>query len=212
MTKRILRNWKSQLKDSKFRLALYISTITIALVLTVVTSFLQIIENRDGVVIHDPFLNILSPINLTWFTFALIYGGVIIAVIYLINNPKLLVLTFFTYSVLVLSRIFAMYFLPLNPPTDMIALKDPFVEFFGGGKTLTKDLFFSGHTSLMFMLFLIIKEKKLKRMFFYSTFLVGFSVLLQHVHYTIDVIVAPVFAYASYQIGVYLFNRIVNKN
>jgi len=212
MTKRILRNWKSQLIDSKFRLALYISTITIALVLAVFTSFLQVIENRDGVVIHDPFLNILSPINLTWFTFALIYGGVIIAVIYLINNPKLLVLTFFTYSVLVLLRIFAMYFLPLNPPTDMIALKDPFVDFFGGGKTLTKDLFFSGHTSLMFMLFLIIKEKKLKRMFFYSTFLVGFSVLLQHVHYTIDVIVAPVFAYISYQIGIYLFNRMVNKN
>jgi len=211
MMKRISRIWKLQLKDSNYSITLSISIINLVLVLLALTSFLQFNESRTGALLNDPFLNLFSPINLTWFTFALLYGGLIISLIYLINNPKLLVLAFLCYSILSIFRMLAMNLIPLNPPANMIALVDPFVEFFGGGETLTKDLFFSGHTSLMFLLFLIIKEKKLKKTFLYATIMVGSSVLLQHVHYTIDVFAAPFFAYVSYQLGKYILNRNVNN-
>ena len=94
----------------------------------------------------------------------------------------------------------AMYSLPFNPPSHMIPLNDPFVQFFGSGKLLTKDLFFSGHTATLFLLFLVIDKKPFKQMFLIFTIIIGFSVILQHVHYFIDVLAAPFFTYGSYRI------------
>ena len=95
-------------------------------------------------------------------------------------------------------RILAMYLLPLQPPEKMIILNDPFVEFFGTGQTLTKDLFFSGHTATLLILFLISEKKIIKTIFLISTIVVAIAVLLQHVHYTIDVFAAVFFTYTCY--------------
>jgi membrane-associated phospholipid phosphatase len=89
----------------------------------------------------------------------------------------------------------------------MIILNDPFVEFFGTGKTLTKDLFFSGHTATLFILFLVSKKKIIKTVFLISTIAVAISVLLQHVHYTIDVFAAVFFTYACYKL-IYKFKSL----
>jgi membrane-associated phospholipid phosphatase len=94
-----------------------------------------------------------------------------------------------------------MYSIPLDPPPEMISLKDPFVELFGTGNTLDRDLFFSGHTSTMFMLFLLAYKPIYKKLFLTGIILVGASVILQHAHYTIDVLVAPFVAYASFRIA-----------
>jgi membrane-associated phospholipid phosphatase len=97
-------------------------------------------------------------------------------------------------------RIVAMYLLPLEPPTTMIILNDPLVESFGTGQTLTKDLFFSGHTATLFILFLVSERKNIKALFLISTVAVAISVILQHVHYTIDVFAALFFTYACYKV------------
>jgi len=47
-----------------------------------------------------------------------------------------------------------MYSAPLDAPERLILLNDPFVQFIGSGEALTKDLFFSGHTATLFLLFL----------------------------------------------------------
>jgi membrane-associated phospholipid phosphatase len=83
----------------------------------------------------------------------------------------------------------------------MIALEDPFVEFFGGGKTLTKDLFFSGHTATSFIFYLTSVNKKIKMLFLILTVIMALSVLLMHVHYTVDVVVAPLASFTSYRIS-----------
>jgi membrane-associated phospholipid phosphatase len=93
----------------------------------------------------------------------------------------------------------------------MISLKDPFVELFGTGNTLDRDLFFSGHTSTMFMLFLLAYKPLFKKLFLIGVILVGASVILQHAHYTIDVLVAPFVAYASYRIAGFLVVRAANR-
>jgi membrane-associated phospholipid phosphatase len=97
-------------------------------------------------------------------------------------------------------RIIAMYFMPLNPPSSMIVLNDPLVEYFGTGQTLTKDLFFSGHTATLFILFLISENKIIKKVFMVSTIAVAISVILQHVHYSIDVFAAVFFTYTCYKL------------
>jgi hypothetical protein len=148
-------------------------------------------------------------VNLTWFTFGIIYGSLIIAVINFVTRPALLLFALQAYSVMILFRMIVMYVTPFDAPVNLISLNDPFVQLFGSGEVLTKDLFFSGHTATLFLLFLITDKKYLKNIFLICTISLGISVLLQHVHYTVDVIAAPFFAYASYRIVLAVSGRII---
>jgi len=74
---------------------------------------------------------------------------------------------------------------------------DPLVQVFGTGEVLTRDLFFSGHTATLALLALLAPGRTSRRFFVVCTLLVAVCVLWQHVHYTVDVLVAPFFAFAS---------------
>ena len=87
---------------------------------------------------------------------------------------------------------------PLNPPVGLVPLSDPFLKPFYGSNVITKDLFFSGHTGSVFLIFLILRKKWEKIFALVATILVGILLLIQHIHYTIDVIFAPVFVYVVY--------------
>lgn len=193
-------NWKEFLSVRRNKNEFIITLFTLAVILFFLTKFLVYVETREGISFNDPILNLFEPIDLTWLTFTLIYGSLIAAIIYLITKPEKLLFAIQLYTLMVILRITAMWLLPLNPPDKMIMLVDPFVEFFGTGKTLTKDLFFSGHTATLFILFLTTNDKALKKVFLLSTVGVAICVLLQHVHYSIDVFAALFFTYASYGI------------
>lgn len=193
-------SWKDFLSDKKNKVEFVVSLILLALVLTGLARFVNFVEYRPGVAFSDPVLDLFNPIDLTWLTFGLIYIALVIAVASLINNPRQLLFALQLYTLMAFVRIIAMFLLPLEPPEKMILLKDPFVEFFGSGQTLTKDLFFSGHTATLFILFLVSKNKIIKTLFLISTILVAIFVLLQHVHYTIDVFAAVFFTYACYKL------------
>lgn len=185
------RSWKFQ---SLF------TALSIAVILAILTRFLDAIEGRSGVVLADPVLHLFPPVDLTWVTFLIIYSCVLTCVFTLIRSPQHLLLALQAYGAMVVFRMVAMAITPLDPPPDMLALKDPFVEFFGTGRTLTRDLFFSGHTATIFVLSLVSPYRFAKRMYALSTALVAICVLLQHVHYTVDVLAAPFFAYGSVQL------------
>ena len=188
--------WKDFISKRKGEMVFTI--VFLAIVLFILPKFLGFIEQREGVVLPDPILKLFNPVNLTWLTFGLIYLSLVSAVIYFSTKPELLFIALQSYTLLVIFRMIVMYVTPFNAPADLILLNDPFVQIFGGGEILTKDLFFSGHTATLFLLYLITDKKYLKFIYLIFTILVGVAVLLQHVHYTVDVITAPVFAYASF--------------
>ncbi len=193
-------NWKVFLELKRNRIELVITLLLLAVVLASLANFLNFVEARHGVVLSDPILKLFDPFDLTWLIFALIYISLVVAIVTLIKKPKQLFFAIQLYALMVTVRIVAMYLLPLEPPAKMISLNDPFVEFFGTGQTLTKDLFFSGHTATLFILFLVSERKIIKIVFLISTIVVAISVLLQHVHYTIDVFVAVFITYACYKL------------
>jgi len=193
-------SWIDIFKDKKSIADIIVTILFVVFVVVVFPEFLLFIEEREAVVMFDPFLNLFNPIDLTWTTFALIYFSVIAAIISLINKPTYLFLALQSYGVMLLFRMLVMYLSPLEAPEKIIPLHDPFVQMFGTGDILTKDLFFSGHTATMFVLFLTVKNKILRVIFLITTILVGLAVILQHVHYTVDVVAAPFFSYASYKI------------
>ena len=192
-------NWKDFFSNKKNRIELIVSLILLTMTLTGLANFVNFVENRKGVVFPDPILSLFNPIDLTWITFGLIYLSLIFVIVTLLKNPQRFLFALQLYTSMAVVRMIAMFLLPLEPPEKMILLKDPFVEFFGTGQTLTKDLFFSGHTATLFILFLVSEHKTIKIIFLVITIIVAFCVLLQHVHYTIDVFAAILFTYACYK-------------
>ena len=190
--------WLPLLKTSKFRIQFFLTIFFLLSALFVYRKFLDFAEARPGIVIPDPVLNLFNPIDLTWLIFGIIYLCLIIGVFALAKKPEKLLLAFQTYTAVVVVRIIAMYLMPFEAPEKLIVLKDPFVELFGSGESLTKDLFFSGHTTTLFMLFLVVESKRLKYVFLISAIVVGVTIVLQHVHYVIDVFAAPFFTYTCY--------------
>ena len=202
-------SWKEFYKNRKIEIILTIVFLTIILI--IFSNFLEYIEGRQGASLPDPILNLFNPVDLTWLTFGLIYASLIIAIINFLKEPDKLLLALQSYSLMVVFRLITMYITPFAAPEKLILLDDPFVQFFGSGQILTKDLFFSGHTATLFLLFLIADKKSLKIFFLICTIVVATAVILQHVHYAIDVIAAPFFAYTSYRIVV-IINEYITVN
>ena len=203
-------SWKDFYKSRKIEIILTVNFLVIILI--ILSSFLQFVEERQGVNLPDPILNLFNPLDLTWLTFGLIYASLIIAIVNFVKQPDKLLLAIQSYSLMVVFRLVAMYVTPLAAPEKLLLLDDPFVQFFGSGQILTKDLFFSGHTATLFLLFLIADKISLKMCFLICTITVAAAVILQHVHYSIDVMAAPFFAYTSYRIVIIINDNItVNK-
>jgi hypothetical protein len=193
-------SWKTFFQTKRNRTEFIITTIILIVVALSFSRFLQFVESRAGVTLPDPLLSSFNPIDLTWLTFTIIYLSIIIFIYSVRNKPEDIMIALQVYSLMVIFRTIAMYLTPLNAPATLILLDDPFVQLFGKGEILTKDLFFSGHTGTLFLLFLLAGNKKLKFIFLISTIVVGSAVLLQHVHYSIDVFIAPFVAYGSFRI------------
>ncbi len=187
--------WQEALTDRSFRRQLIWTLVLLVGTLAGLSHFLEFVEGRPGFIVGDPVLQRIPPIDLTWFTFALIYLGLIVGFATLGRSPRVLLIALQGYILMVAARVAMMYALPLDPPAGLIPLNDPLVQFFGSGKPPTKDLFFSGHTSTLFLLYLTAQTKRLKALFLFCTISVGIAVILQHVHYAVDVLVAPFVSY-----------------
>lgn len=192
--------WQSFFSNKRSRIEFIITLILLAVLMLSFSKFLQFIEQREGVSLPDPLLKAFNPINLTWLTFTLIYLSIILFLFSVRKDPYKIMIALQAYGLMVIFRTIAMYLTPLEAPATLLMLNDPFVQLFGKGEILTKDLFFSGHTGTLFLLFLLTKNKILKVIFLVFTVTVGIAVLLQHVHYSIDVFVAPFVAYGTFKI------------
>ncbi len=200
-SKKTLEIWKEFFKFSRNLKLTIIIVGLLAILLWIYPKFINIVELRKGFSYQDPILILFCPIDLTALIFVTLYLSVMITVFYLRNKPILLLTGITGYSVLIIFRILAMYLLPLEPPKTMLKLNDPFVQFFGTGQMLTKDLFFSGHTSMMFLLVLLVPQKHIRAGLIIGTVIIAVSVILQHVHYCIDVFSAPFFAFTSFSLA-----------
>jgi hypothetical protein len=203
--------WKQAMLDRSFVWEAALTVPGLVVTLGLFSNFLERIESRPGSELADPLLAMFRPINATVPTFLILYLSLVIAVLFLLQEPRYLMVGIQAYIVLALLRSMAIYLAPFDHPVDMILLKDPVIEFFGGGKAFTKDLFFSGHTSLLFLLYLTARKNWLAKVFLVGTIAVGICVIAQHVHYSIDVLVAPFIAFASLRMVAFMRGKAAFK-
>jgi hypothetical protein len=187
---RLTSAWRTAWADPGFRLRQVGGLAFLGLVLAVLSPFLNRIEGRPGVVLADPVLARFAPVDVTGLTFALIYGGIVLAVAHGLARPRRFVVMTWGYAFLLAARMVTLWLVPLDPPLTTIPLADPIVGAFVGGPTLTRDLFFSGHASTTLVLGLAMAPSRLRGFVIGLAPVVGGLTMLQHVHYTVDVLVA----------------------
>ncbi|MBK6681449.1 MAG: hypothetical protein IPG53_16285 [Ignavibacteriales bacterium] len=167
---------------------------------------LELNEVREGFSFVDPVLNLFSPVDLTWWIFLMLYSGLFLTFYYISDKPVRFMMGFQAYFFLLSSRLIAMTLLPLKAPETLIPLFDPFISSLSSGIVLKHDLFFSGHISVAVLLAYIVENKKMRYILWALAVFMSIFILLQHVHYTIDIFVAPFFSFAIWR-SIEVFNK-----
>ena len=204
-------SWTDALRSRRFKLLTVGTFAGLIAALLLLNRFLLFNERRSGARLPDPVLRLLPAWDLSWPIFALIYGTLIVTVIHLARQPRPLLVALQAYALLAIVRIAMMYSVPLEAPPEMIMLVDPLVRLFGDGAgNWAKDLFFSGHTSTTFLCALSVRSRPLKLFCFSACASVAMLILLQHVHYTIDVLVAPFIAFSVQRLARHWTSRVLD--
>jgi hypothetical protein len=186
--------WRNAWANPVFRKKTIIGSVCLVILLSFLPLFFATIEKREGFQFHDFVLHRLTPYDVSILTFIIIWSMTVFLWIRCVQKPAIFIVALYSLILLFVIRMVTITLIPLNPPEGLIPLRDPISSLFYGGPQvfITKDLFFSGHTSTQLMIFFCLEKKKDKIAALLSTFTVATLVLIQHVHYTIDVVAALV--------------------
>ena len=155
-------------------------------------SFHEARVNEIGWVFNDPIFHFLPRFDCSISIFSLTYGSLILY--FILERKKSFFLTKLnlSYALLLIVRIITISLVPLKEPEGLIYLQDPFLNDLVYPGRIVTDLFFSGHTALLFLLYCISKRS----IFVILTVVMGVLLMVQRVHYSIDVIAAIPFGFA----------------
>ncbi len=171
-------------------------------------TYFEYIQARPGRYLNDPILERIPARNVSGYIFVVMYGSLLYAIYTLVNKPRLLVQAFQIYCLIISLRIVTLYLVPLEPSNDLILLEDPLLDYFiYKNKMISKDLFFSGHVATLCLTVLIVRGKWNKIVLGIATILMAILILAQHVHYSVDVVVAPIVTFFCY----YMVNKFYEK-
>ena len=177
------------------------SLIFVVLCAFIFTQFLawnEVRANNIGFVFNDPVYKLLPLKDLSIWIFTLTYGAIILYAILNRQEHCFFSRAVISYSFILIFRIPSMLILPLKVHPDLIFLQDPFLNDIVYPSKIVNDLFFSGHVALVSALAFL---SKIKWPFIGITFLLALSLLVQRVHYSIDILASVPFAWLSVRIS-----------
>ena len=198
------KNWKQTWGSSLQRTQLIVGSILMVLISCMLPAFFNLIQKRTGPVLDDWVLAAIPARNVSWEIFTVIWGMGFYSLWRGIEKPTIYINYLWTFIFVTILRVLAISLIPLDPPKGLIVLTDPLTGVFYGQSTITKDLFFSGHTSILFLTILCLEKKNDKIIASIATLIVACLLLVQHVHYTIDIIAAPIIIYPVFRFVKYL--------
>lgn len=109
-----------------------------------------------------------------------------------------------TVSLFIIIRAMFVSMTHIGPYPTKLELESSLLDFITSGN----DLFFSGHTGLPFLIALLFwKHLYVRTLFLVASVMFGITVLLSHLHYTIDVFAAFFITYTIYHLGIKFFKK-----
>jgi hypothetical protein len=205
-------SWKLIWNSTTSRVQLITGSALLAVLLAVMPFFFNTIEKRKGIQLDDWVLDHIGPHNVSVAIFAIIWGMALLAFYRAATKPAMYVTYAWAYSFIIIIRFITISIFKLDPPAGLINLIDPLTGIFYGHAQITKDLFFSGHTATLCLIYLTLEKKADKTIGFLAVIAVGCLLLVQHVHYTLDVIVAPIAVFPIYKLVVWMLGNKTSQN
>lgn len=192
---------------------LFIISLSVLLVCAVLFSlFLPFHEARVDKLrwyFNDPAFWILPAKDVSIPIFTITYGSMIAYAFVNWKEKYFISKMAFSYSFLLIFRALTLSVIPLKEPEVIIFLKDPFLNTFIYQGTIDSDLFFSGHTGLICLIFFL--THKGKWFFAIIAVVLGILLMIQRVHYSIDILAALPFAYLSVKMTDFMIYRKLNE-
>lgn len=178
----------------------------------VASLILNFFTNRYAAANQSNFVSdiILDNIPVWNVQFLVTYGAIFFiffVVALIVEEPKRLPFIVKSVALFVVIRAVFMTLTHIAPSPDVITLGDSEILRFIG-MNYTSDLFFSGHTGFPFLLALIFWDhRKLRIAFMIISVILATSVLLGHLHYSIDVFAAYFITYTIFSMSERFFKR-----
>jgi len=192
--------WGAAWRERAFRTGLFVSLIALVAFTIGLPVFFRHIEAKPGRMPNDPLLAVIGPIDITWVTFTVLYATMALSIGRALRDPWLILRGLHAYALMMILRVIGMELFTLEPPPGIIPLIDPMTSiFYPNGTPFLKDLFFSGHTATLVLMVCISQGRAARIIAITATIIVGSLVLVQHVHWTVDVFAAPVFAWIAWK-------------
>jgi len=193
------QSWKAAFENRTFTLQL-VGALSVFLIFPLKADvYFKWIQLRKGVQWNDPLLNAIPALNVSYLIFGIIYLSVIYLLYRLIQEPKKFLWFAWAFNLETAFRFITIYLVALEPPFGLVDLHDPLAEIFiyGDNLAITKDLFFSGHTATMVFVCFFLPTAKEKWLAVGLSLVLVSLLLIQHVHYSLDVLAAPLFTLAA---------------
>ncbi len=205
-----IHRWVVLLKEKKYRISLLAGFLLMFLALYVNIELSQLTSTFQVLAVGDLILDHIPTYNLNFiYTFGA-YLVILTTIIYpLIFKPEFAPFALKTFSFFVIIRAFFINLTHIGPHVNMVKIHGT-DTFFLNNFFYENDFFFSAHTGIPFLAFLIFyrENKPLSYFFLVASFVMGTTVLLMHLHYSIDVFGAFFITYSIYKVSDQIFNKL----
>lgn len=202
--------WKELLRERKFRIS-FLSGIAILCAANFINLQASMFTSgRDALSVGDLILDNIPTVNLSLFYILGMYAVEITFVIYpIFFRPELAPFTAKMIGAFFIIRSFFIILTNLGAPANFYNLPQLEDQWGIGRYFYLNDLFFSGHTGFPYLGALLFwQNKKLRWFLLCMSFAQAATVLLLHIHYSIDVFGAYFITYSIYKVSYKIFNEL----
>lgn len=165
-------------------------------------------EKRTDLVQFDDKILELLPVKDMSFPISIIaFIAPVLICIPLLHNDKFYDVEKFwlKYACTLVVKSGTLFMTPFDVPRGYIELRDNVCLQFTK-KVYGKDLFFSGHTVLVFLCFIHAPSDYISTVLFFATVCMALFLMINRVHYTIDVCIAPFVGYSCHRYVEYILS------
>jgi len=195
----IMQSWQSAWRNKAFRINIILGLIVVVALLIFTYHFFYYIEHLPGGTnLNDWILRKIPPKDVSLPISLLESSVIVIFLIRSTTDPNLFVTFLIGFILILIFRILTIYITQLRPPVGLIELKDPIAGLVYKSAFIKRDLFYSGHVSILYLFYLCSNKKPDRYYILFTVISVAILLLIQHVHYTIDVVCAPFFSFGCF--------------